>query len=58
VRGAMSTVTKLRDVEPGLARLDADLADGTWHRRHAELLVRSELDLGYRIIISRRPLTG
>ena len=52
VRGAMSTFTKLRDVEPGLARLRADLADGTWLRRHADLLDRSEIDLGYRIVIA------
>src|SRR5439155_235306 len=33
VRGAISTFTKLADVESGLARLRADLADGTWERR-------------------------
>jgi len=53
VRGAISTFTKLRDVEPGLARLRADLADGTWLRRHADLLDRSEIDLGYRLVIAR-----
>jgi hypothetical protein len=53
VRGAMSTFAKLRDVEPGLARLRADLADGTWLRRHADLLERSEIDLGYRLVIAR-----
>ena len=53
VRGAISTFTKLPDVEPGLARLRADLADGTWLQRHADLLDRSELDLGYRLVIAR-----
>ena len=53
VRGAISTFAKLRDVEPGLARLRADLADGTWLRRHADLLDRSEIDLGYRLVIAR-----
>jgi len=53
VRGAISTFTKLRDVEPGLARLRADLADGTWLRRHADLLDRPEIDLGYRLVIAR-----
>jgi SAM-dependent methyltransferase len=53
VRGAISTFTKLRDVEPGLARLRADLADGTWLRRHTDLLDRSEIDLGYRLVIAR-----
>jgi SAM-dependent methyltransferase len=51
VRGAISTFTKLRDVESGVERLRADLADGTWARRHAELLQRTELDLGYRLVI-------
>jgi SAM-dependent methyltransferase len=53
VRGAMSTFTKLRDPEPGVARLRADLADGTWQRRHADLLDRADLDLGYRLVIRR-----
>src|SRR6266851_3875064 len=37
VRGAISTFTKLADVEPGLARLRRDLEDGTWRRRNAAL---------------------
>jgi hypothetical protein len=53
VRGAMSTFTKLRDPAPGLARLRADLADGTWRRRHGDLLDRTDLDLGYRLVIAR-----
>ncbi|MFI5375884.1 MAG: class I SAM-dependent methyltransferase [Candidatus Rokuibacteriota bacterium] len=52
VRGAMSTFTKLADVEPGLARLRQDLADGTWQRRNAALLARPALDLGYRLVIA------
>ena len=54
VRGAMSTFSKLGDAEPDLARLHRDLADGTWRRRHADLLDLEELDLGYRLVI-RRP---
>ena len=56
VRGAISTFTKLPDVEPGLARLRRDLADGTWQRRHADLLTRLHLDLGYRLVIAIHPL--
>jgi SAM-dependent methyltransferase len=51
-RNAISTFTRLRDVEPGLARLRADLADGSWARRHGHLLERAELDLGYRLVVS------
>ncbi|MGH7356483.1 MAG: class I SAM-dependent methyltransferase, partial [Candidatus Rokuibacteriota bacterium] len=53
VRSAISTFAKLEDVEPGLARLRADLADGTWARRHGDLLRRDELDLGYRLVVAR-----
>lgn len=50
VRGAISTFSKL-DAGPGLARLRADLEDGTWERRHARLLEATELDLGYRLVV-------
>jgi hypothetical protein len=43
-------------VEPGLAGLRTDLENGTWSRRHAALLTRAELDLGYRLIIAQTPL--
>ncbi|HJR00264.1 MAG TPA: class I SAM-dependent methyltransferase [Methylomirabilota bacterium] len=59
VRAAISTFSKLGDVEPGLARLRRDLDDGTWPRRHRALLDRTALDLGYRLVISRvRTLTS
>jgi SAM-dependent methyltransferase len=51
VRGAISTFAKLADVASGLARLRHDLEDGTWARRHGHLLARSELDLGYRLVV-------
>jgi hypothetical protein len=40
------------DVGPGLARLRRDLEDGTWQRRHGDLLCRSVVDLGYRLVIA------
>jgi SAM-dependent methyltransferase len=55
-RRAISTFTKLADVEPGLRRLRTDLADGTWERRHAPLLGLSELDIGYRLIVGSKDL--
>ena len=58
VRGAISTFTKLPDVEPGLVRLRQDLSDGTWQRRNAALLGRPTLDLGYRLLISPSRLGG
>ena len=53
-RGAISTFTKIADVEPRLARLRADLADGTWERRHGHLRARDAIDLGYRVLIAER----
>jgi SAM-dependent methyltransferase len=56
VRGAISTFSKIGDVEPGLVRLRRDLEDGTWTRRYGHLATRSELDLGYRLVIAQHPL--
>lgn len=53
VRRAISTFSKIGDVEPALARLRRDLEDGTWERRHGSLLGRTELDLGYRLVVTR-----
>jgi SAM-dependent methyltransferase len=54
VRGGMSSFAKLGDVESGLARLRRDLEDGSWERRHGHLLHRSEIDLGYRLVIAQQ----
>ena len=52
VRGAISTFAKLPDVATGLGRLEADLGNGAWTRRHGHLLNRTELDLGYRLVVA------
>jgi hypothetical protein len=51
VRAGISTLAKRSDEElaAGLARLRADLDSGAWARRHADLLERDALDLGYRL---------
>jgi SAM-dependent methyltransferase len=36
----------------GIARLEADLASGAWHERHADLLERDAIDLGYRLLVA------
>jgi len=36
----------------GIARLQADLASGAWHGRHADLLTRESIDMGYRLLVS------
>ena len=52
-RGAISSFSKIRDVDAGLARLRADLADGTWQRRYAQLLALPEIDIGYRLVVAQ-----
>jgi SAM-dependent methyltransferase len=54
LRRPISTFSKIDAPEPGLARLRRDLEDGTWERRYGDLLGRSEIDLGYRLVISTR----
>ena len=54
VRGAMSTFSKIADAETGLAQLRRDLDDGSWLRRNHALLERTELDLGYRLVVHAR----
>ncbi len=39
--------------ERGLTALAHDLESGAWAERHADLTVRTELDLGYRLVIAR-----
>jgi SAM-dependent methyltransferase len=53
VRAAISTFSKL-DATAAMTRLAADLGDGTWRSRHGELLTRTELDVGYRLIVAKR----
>jgi SAM-dependent methyltransferase len=54
VRAGISTFAKRRPEElaPGLERLRADLESGAWAERHADLLARDELELGYRLLVT------
>ena len=52
VRGAISTFSKLSGLESGLERLRADLASGAWRRKYGELLDKTDLDLGYQLIVA------
>lgn len=54
VRAAISGLARLGEdaIAPGVERLRADLASGAWAERHAELLDRTELDGGYRLVVS------
>lgn len=52
VRGAISTFSKLSDIGPALDGLRTDLASGAWQRKYGGLLKRTQLDLGYRLIVA------
>lgn len=54
VRAGISAIARLEaeEVADGMARLAADLESGAWHRRHADLLDRTSIDGGYRLVVS------
>jgi SAM-dependent methyltransferase len=53
-RAGISGIARLpaNVVDAGMARLAEDLASGRWHDKHADLLTRSEIDAGYRLVLS------
>jgi SAM-dependent methyltransferase len=53
VREAISALALLdeRLVAAAVARLARDLEDGSWAARHADLLARTSLDCGYRLVV-------
>jgi hypothetical protein len=54
VRAGISNLAQLgAPVERAVAQLRADLGSGAWHERNRDLLGLSELDLGYRLLVSR-----
>jgi len=54
VRAGISAFARLPTavVDRAVAALAAELASGAWHRAHADLLDRSTLDAGYRLVVS------
>ena len=54
VRGAMSSFTRVENVEPRLSLLAADLDIGRWQERYGHLLSEDTLDVGYRLVIYRK----
>jgi SAM-dependent methyltransferase len=53
-RGAMSGLALLDQdaVDAAMARLARDVADGTWHRRNAELAELDAYDAGFRLVLA------
>jgi len=59
VRRSISTFNRLdaADLERGLRALRTDIESGHWQQQHADLLARSTLDIGYRVL-QLTPLRG
>ncbi|HET7229136.1 MAG TPA: methyltransferase domain-containing protein [Longimicrobium sp.] len=55
VRAAISAFARIPDPAPALARLKADLEDGSWERRVGRNLPADEMDLGYRLLVAELP---
>ena len=52
VRSGISSFSRIGDVEPGLAKLRADVASGAWRQRYSALVDLAELDIGYRLLVA------
>lgn len=49
---SMLALTPPHLLRGGLARLQADISSGEWNQRHAGLLERDTLDVGYRLVVA------
>jgi SAM-dependent methyltransferase len=54
VRAGISTFARIADVSARIERLRDDLGSGRWAINNAELICLEHLDLGYRLMVSRR----
>ena len=50
-RSAISTFSRIGDVEKGVKKLSRDLGNGVWHRKYGHLQDLPELDFGYRLVV-------
>ena len=55
VRKSISTFSKIGDVASELQKLRTDIDMGLWDQRYGTLRTLEFLDLGYRLVIARRP---
>lgn len=52
VRRAISTFSRVKNINEGLARLKADLDSGLWEKCYGHLLEEEAIDFGYRLVIT------
>ena len=55
VREAISTFSRVSDIQDGLNRLQYEINSGAWRKKHAHLLKKKSLDLGYRLVVYEKP---
>ena len=55
VRGSISTFSKMGNIDANLRRLESDIESGNWERRYSNLRELTAVDLGYRLVIARKP---
>lgn len=53
ITAAMSSFWTVSNVSEGVEKLKADLESGAWEDRYADLLNVKELDVGYRLVITK-----
>lgn len=54
VRSAISTFSRIPNIDDGLSRLKAGLDSGLWEERYGYLLQEKEMDFGYRLVVTKR----
>ena len=50
-RKAISTFSRVGDIQKGLRKLEDDLDSGKWDKKYGHLLAKQSLDLGYRVVV-------
>ena len=51
VRKAISTFSRITNIQKSLDRLQNDIYSGAWRQKHSHLLEKESLDLGYRLVV-------
>ena len=54
IRGAISTFSRIHNIDEGLGKLHEDINSGQWHKKFSHLLNKQYLDLGYRLVICEK----
>jgi SAM-dependent methyltransferase len=54
VRKAISTFSRIPDINERLNKLHDDIESGAWRRKHGHLLEKEFFDLGYRLIVCEK----